>query len=93
MPSVGILGQEAAVGGKRAREEGGDVDWSTAHFERLRVGDEERHAAVGYVVRDLNGQLYEELMDGLRWREGEGAWDVKGKSEGKAISNLVFAMG
>lgn len=68
MPSVGvvgILGQSAAVGGKRGRE-GGEVEWSTAHFQRLKVGDEERHATVGYVVRDVNGHLYAELMDGLR---------------------------
>jgi hypothetical protein len=64
MPSVevGAIEQDR-MGVKRMREGEGGV---AARCGNGKVLEGEVGAMVGYVVRDLNGQLYTELMQGLR---------------------------
>jgi hypothetical protein len=49
--------RQAATSGKRkAADEGGNAG-------EIEVGEEERHAVLGYVVKSLNEQLLRELLD------------------------------
>lgn len=73
MPSV-----EVVLGTRTAREEGeqtvGTGEGSAgreehcmaAHYRHVKVEEEEMCAVVGYVVRDMDGHLYIELLQGLR---------------------------
>jgi hypothetical protein len=58
---------QAATSDKRkAADEGGDlVGTGAGNRGEIEVGEEERHAVLGYVVQALNEQLVIELLEGF----------------------------
>jgi hypothetical protein len=73
MPSV-----EVVLGTRTARQEGeetvgtgegsagGGEHCMAAHYRHVKVVEKEMDATVGYVVREMDGHLYIELLQGLR---------------------------